>query len=139
MISVVIPCHNAAAYLRSSIDSVLAQTVPPREILVIDDGSTDESATVAMSYAPRVRVVKQTNRGPASARNRGIEEATGEWIAFLDADDVWRPQKLERQGVHLVDGTVAVHSGYYNFGNSGGVDIGSGAKECERYATRNMI
>src|SRR5262249_59293001 len=96
-ISVVIPCYNGARFLRETLASVLAQTLPPLEVLVIDDGSTDDSGAVAESFGPPVRVIRQPNQGESVARNRGIEEAKGEWVGFLDADDLWNPDKLERQ------------------------------------------
>ncbi|MBV1799994.1 glycosyltransferase [Siccirubricoccus sp. G192] len=96
-VSVIIPAYNAARSLPRTIDSVLAQTVPPAEIIVVDDGSADETAAVAEAYGDRVRVIRKPNGGPASARNLGAREATGEWLALLDADDQWLPEKLERQ------------------------------------------
>ncbi len=98
-VSVVMPAYNAARYIREAIDSVLQQQVQDLELIVVDDGSTDETAEIAAEAAtadPRVRIVRQPNSGkPAIARNRGIRESRGEIIAFLDADDVWRPEKLE--------------------------------------------
>lgn len=117
-VSVVIPCYNGAAYLREAIDSVLRQTVAPLELLVINDGSTDDSAEVAGSYGPPVRVVSQENRGLAATRNRGLDEARGDWVAFLDADDVWEPNKLEMQLAALEPDVVACHTNYYNFGTT---------------------
>jgi len=96
-VSVVIPCFNAARFLSETIQSVFAQTVLPKEILIIDDGSTDDSRRIAESFGGSVRVIVQNNQGESVARNRGIEEAQGEWIAFLDADDLWEPVKLQRQ------------------------------------------
>lgn len=96
-ISVVIPCYNAAPFLRATIASVLEQTRPATEVIVVDDGSTDDSARIAASCGPAVQVIRQSNQGESVARNRGIAAATGEWVAFLDADDLWLPTKLERQ------------------------------------------
>ena len=97
-VSVVVPAYNAAATIGRAIASALAQTVPPLEIVVVDDGSTDNTAAIAESFSDtRVRFLRlSSNRGPAAARNRGLDEACGAWIAYLDADDVWHPQKLER-------------------------------------------
>jgi glycosyltransferase involved in cell wall biosynthesis len=93
-VSVVMPCFNAGPYITAAIDSVLAQRYEgPLEILVVDDGSTDASVSVAAAK-PQVRVLQQSNQGPAAARNRGIQAATGELIAFLDADDQWLPGSL---------------------------------------------
>ena len=95
-VSVVIPAYNAERYLADALESVAAQTRQPEECLVVDDGSTDATATVARSF-PFVRYLQKANGGDASARNRGVEEAVGDVVAFLDSDDVWRPGKLEKQ------------------------------------------
>ena len=96
-ITVIIPVYNGERYLADGIESVLAQTHPPAEVLVVDDGSTDNSAVIAQEYAPQVRFWHQSNLGPAAARNAGIRMSTGELLAFLDADDLWAPDKLARQ------------------------------------------
>ncbi len=95
-VSVVIPAWNAAHLLPRCLESVLAQTLAPREIIVVDDGSRDATAEVAANCGYAVRVIRQENRGAAGARNTGIRAAAGKWIAFLDADDRWLPQKMER-------------------------------------------
>lgn len=95
-ISVVIPCFNASAFLGETLGSVRNQTLKPCEIIVVDDGSTDGSARVAEAFGPSVQVVRQSNGGAAAARNHGVALARGEWIAFLDADDTWHPQRLEK-------------------------------------------
>jgi glycosyltransferase involved in cell wall biosynthesis len=100
-ISVVIPCFNREARLGAAIESALGQELAPLEIVVVDDGSTDGSAVVAESFGEPVRVIRTPNRGPSAARNLGIEEARGDWIAFLDSDDVWSPEKLTRQAEAL--------------------------------------
>ena len=100
-ISVVIPAYNAEQHIGRAIDSVLAQTRPADEIIVIDDGSTDATAEVIRSFGDRVTLIQQKNAGVSVARNTGIEAATGDWIAFLDADDEWLPEKLKRQAEHL--------------------------------------
>jgi glycosyltransferase involved in cell wall biosynthesis len=96
-VSVVVPVYNRERYLRESLDSVLTQGAVVSEIVVVDDGSTDGSVAVAESYGPPVRCVVQKNAGAASARNRGVQQATGEYIAFLDSDDIWMPGKLAAQ------------------------------------------
>jgi glycosyltransferase involved in cell wall biosynthesis len=97
-ITAVIPAYNAAEHLERALWGALSQTRLPDEILVIDDGSTDATAELARSYGPPVRVIAhEQNRGLSAARNTGIRQATGEWIALLDADDLWYPPKLERQ------------------------------------------
>jgi len=97
-ISIVIPAYNAELYLRTAIESCLNQTCPPHEIVVVDDGSTDGTAAVAASFSGRVRLVSlPNNMGLPTARNRGVQASAGDWIAFLDADDWFLPDKLERQ------------------------------------------
>lgn len=96
-VSVVIPCYNAAPYIGTAIDSVVEQQWPDLEIIVVDDGSSDGSAQVAAAHGAGVHVIRQSNAGPGAARNVGIEAARGEYIAFLDADDLWLPGKLARQ------------------------------------------
>ena len=97
-ISVVIPTYNRRAQAFLAIDSVLAQTVAVDDILVVDDGSTDgTSKAICSHYGSSVRVVRQDNAGVSAARNRGIRAAKGEWVAFLDSDDLWFPSKIERQ------------------------------------------
>lgn len=98
-ISVVIPVYNQAQFVRAAVDSVLSQTDPPGEIIVVNDGSTDGTAPELARYEndPRVRVLQQENRGVAAARNAGAALATGGLLAFLDADDIWLPEKLARQ------------------------------------------
>ena len=86
-VSAIIPAYNAEAYLRDALDSVLAQTHPVTECMVVDDGSVDGTAAVAAEYAPQVRVVQQENSGVAAARNRGASEAACDLLSFLDADD----------------------------------------------------
>lgn len=100
-ITCVIPCYNAERFLREALDSVFAQTLPPTEVIVIDDGSTDRSAEVAARFEGRISYVHQPNAGPAAARNRGIELAREGFIAFLDADDVWHHEKLARQAARF--------------------------------------
>lgn len=96
-ISVVIPTYNSRAIVRDAIHSVLAQTLAPLEVIVVDDGSTDGTAESLAGLDPRVRCLRQANAGPARARTVGASNARGDWIALLDADDVWLADKLERQ------------------------------------------
>jgi glycosyltransferase involved in cell wall biosynthesis len=97
-ISVVIPAYNRRAHVSHAIESVLSQTVPVGEIIVVDDGSSDGTGEATRSrFGSRVEVIVQENGGVSSARNTGIRAAQGEWIAFLDSDDVWFPTKTERQ------------------------------------------
>jgi len=97
-VSALIPTYNRRTHILRAIESVLVQTVPVDEIIVVDDGSSDGSAEAIHSrFGSRVSVVQQKNAGVSAARNRGIREARGEWIALLDSDDVWLPPKIERQ------------------------------------------
>ena len=96
-VSVVIPTRNHAAYVRQAIDSALAQTSPPLEVIVVDDGSTDETPRILAEYGERIRAIRQANSGVSVARNTGIAAARGDLIALLDSDDSWAPAKLERQ------------------------------------------
>ncbi|MGH9463241.1 MAG: glycosyltransferase family 2 protein [Vicinamibacteria bacterium] len=115
-VSVVIPCYNGAAFLRETLASVLAQTHPVLEVIVVDDGSTDDSAEIAASFGPPVRVIRQPNQGESVARNRGVRESRGEWIAFLDADDAWLPNRIEAQFAQCPPDAVAVHCNLIFFG-----------------------
>ena len=101
MISIITPSYNSAKFISQTIDSILAQTYQNWEMLIVDDCSTDNSNDIINEYIEkdsRIKLIKlETNSGPANARNAGIKEATGEYIAFLDSDDIWLPQKLEKQ------------------------------------------
>lgn len=99
MVSVVIPVYNHARYLEQAVRSALSQDYEPLEVVIVDDGSTDGSPAIAQQLCAdaRVRYIRQINGGPAAARNRGIRESRGEWVAFLDADDYWLPGKLGAQ------------------------------------------
>lgn len=96
-VSVIIPAYNSAATIERAITSVLQQTLAPLEIIVVDDGSSDDTATRVRLGFPSVTLLTQQNAGAARARNAGVEYAKGEFVAFLDADDAWHPQKIERQ------------------------------------------
>jgi glycosyltransferase involved in cell wall biosynthesis len=105
-ISIVVPCYNGAAYLQQSIGSALDQSYAPLEIIVVDDGSTDSSAEIAGSFGPPVRVICQTNQGESAARNHGIAVALGDYLLFLDADDL-----LDRSALETLANCVARDSG----------------------------
>lgn len=96
-ISVIIPAFNRAGVLPRALDSVLGQSLAPDEIIVVDDGSTDQTASLLARYYPQVTCLHQTNQGVSKARNSGVAHSQGEWLAFLDSDDEWLPNKLERQ------------------------------------------
>lgn len=116
-ISVVIPAYNAAHFLPRCLKSVFAQTLQPTEVIVVDDGSTDDTAAVAAKLG--ARVIRQQNGGVSVARNLGIQSAIGNWIALLDADDLWMPEKLQRQVARIQPGTVLVYTGIRIFGDDG--------------------
>src|SRR5687767_5658816 len=113
-VSVIVPAYNAAAFVAEAIDSALAQSHPELEVIVVDDSSTDDTPAVLQSYGNRITVHRQDNRGVSAARNTGAQLATGEWIAFLDADDVWRPDKITQQ-LRIAQAPL-VYSDRFNFG-----------------------
>jgi glycosyltransferase involved in cell wall biosynthesis len=96
-VAAIIPVYNGAAFVAEAIESVLAQTHPVAECIVVDDGSTDATPEVVSRFGAPVRLFRQANAGVASARNRGAAGASADYVAFLDADDAWAPEKLERQ------------------------------------------
>lgn len=102
LVSVIIPVYNGERFLHEAVQSVVYQKYSPVEIIVVDDGSTDGTATVARSFSETVRYLHQTNQGPAAARNRGIEHAQGNLLAFADADDLWPADKLALQLPYLI-------------------------------------
>ena len=100
-VSVVIPSYNAAATVCDTVDSILAQTLPPSQVIVIDDGSSDDTAARLAAYGDRVLYRRQANAGPSAARNHGVRLCEQPLVAFLDSDDVWHPRKLELQMWHV--------------------------------------
>ena len=102
LVSLIVPVYNREQFLRETLDSVFALDYEPFEVIVVDDGSTDGSAAIAQSFRD-VRYLRQENRGPAAARNAGIDTSRGEFIAFVDSDDVVLPQKLSAQVGYLLD------------------------------------
>lgn len=114
-ISAVIPAYNSAEFIADAINSILKQTCPIDEIIVVDDGSSDNTGQIVRSLPGNIRYHKQNNRGPSAARNQGIKIAKGNWIAFLDADDQWTPDKIEKQldtfnrypELHLIAGDMS--------------------------------
>lgn len=115
-VSVIIPLFNKAPFVGRALSSVLAQSFSDFEVIVVDDGSTDSGAEIVEALAePRVRIIRQTNAGPGAARNRGLSEAQGEFVAFLDADDEWLPEYLEdslKRFAELGQRVAAVTAGY---------------------------
>jgi glycosyltransferase involved in cell wall biosynthesis len=111
LVSAIIPAYNAEKFVHRAIESALAQTHHLLEIIVVDDGSTDETAKAADKYP--VTVIRQKNGGPGSARNTGAKAASGEWLAFLDHDDSWHPEKTAQQLQYIAPGIDAVFSEKY--------------------------
>jgi len=118
-VSVIIPTYNRAGSVCDAIDSVLEQTFKDCEIIVVDDGSTDDTSQVLKRYGENIKYFYQQNEGVSAARNRGIFEASGDWLAFLDSDDTWKPNKLEMQIEALRDTGASVCLGGHedDFGN----------------------
>lgn len=137
-VSVIVPVYNVEAYLRTCVDSVLCQTYRDFELLLIDDGSTDASGSVCDDYAhqdARVRVFHKSNGGSSSARNRGLEEARGEWVVFLDSDDAWSsPDALARLCTYAVRNKLDVLRFEYQ-----GVDDELTPNEQKDYAFKNAL
>lgn len=102
LVSVIVPVYNGARFLRAALESVVAQSYRPMEIIVVDDGSTDASAAIAKSFAD-VLYLRQTNQGVTAARNAGLAAARGDFLAFLDQDDLWTPGKLRLQVGYLIE------------------------------------
>jgi glycosyltransferase involved in cell wall biosynthesis len=109
-VSIITPCYNGASFLQQTLASAVNQSSPPLEIIVVDDGSTDDSAAIAERFGPPVRVVRQTNHGESFARNRGLQEARGSHVLFIDADDLLAPDALQHLGSALEgkSGAVAI-------------------------------
>ena len=118
LVTVIIPTYNNSLFVIDSIESVLNQTYKNFEIIVVDDGSTDNTEDILKDYVNQKKIIyiKKINGGPASARNVGIREAKGKFVAFLDADDIWTPNKLTKQiGLILKNDFAAVHTDRYFF------------------------
>lgn len=117
LISVIMPCFNAERFVAKAVDSVLNQTYPSVELIVVDDGSTDCSLDILRSYGEQIRVLSQSNRGPYPARNSGVKVSRGEFIAFLDADDYWSTDFLEEMFHALKESrAVLTYCGWQNVG-----------------------
>jgi glycosyltransferase involved in cell wall biosynthesis len=111
-VSVIIPAFNAGQHIGEAIHSVVAQTASIAEIIVIDDGSTDDTGKLAREASSTVTLVRQENRGPSAARNRGLRLAQSELVAFLDSDDLWLPTKIARQLEYIGNGTSGVATSF---------------------------
>lgn len=119
-VSVVIPNYNYGRFIAEAIESVLAQTHPIQEIIVVDDGSTDDSIEIIKRFSAKVKLISQQNRGVGAARNVGVKSSNGEFIAFLDADDIWLPTKIEEQLKGFTDKVVLVSCGKREFDSQNG-------------------
>jgi glycosyltransferase involved in cell wall biosynthesis len=124
-VTVIIPTYNYGRFVADAIASVLAQTYAVFEIVVVDDGSTDETEEVVKTFGERVRYIKQQNAGVSAARNAGIEVSSGDLIAFLDADDTWLPEKIEKQVAKFAEDAEIglVHCGMREFDDHTGETI----------------
>jgi glycosyltransferase involved in cell wall biosynthesis len=116
-VSVIIPTYNYARFIGDALGGVFSQTRSPAEIIVVDDGSTDETQDIVRGFGDGVKYIRQENAGVCAARNRGVAESTGELISFLDADDIWEPTKLERQALRFASDDLIglVHCGMREF------------------------
>jgi glycosyltransferase involved in cell wall biosynthesis len=118
-VSAIIPAFNASSFISETIDSVACQTFHDVEIIVVDDGSSDKTVSYVRKFGKAVKLITQSNEGPSEARNRGVHEAAGEFVAFLDADDVWEPEKLSRQLAAIGEGDGLCYTDRINFGQLG--------------------
>lgn len=142
MISVVIPCYNQQEYLPDAIESVLSQSVLPCEIIVVDDGSTDNSGSIADRYAEShgVKVIHQVNKGLSSARNTGIMNSTGDYVVFLDADDILKENYLEKVTYKINESkSDIIAPSFKAFGIQNGEVILKGDLEAKSFAENNRI
>ena len=130
LVSIIVPVYNAEKFIREAMDSVSAQTYPHWELLLVEDGSSDGSADAITGYMeekkdPRIRLVMQPiNQGAAEARNRGLKESVGRYIAYLDSDDLWTPAKLERELAFMKEKDAAFAFTGYEFADENGVGTG---------------
>ncbi|MBI3807269.1 MAG: glycosyltransferase family 2 protein [Nitrospirae bacterium] len=129
LVSVVIPIYNGERFLQESLESVFAQTFQDYEIVCVDDGSTDSSCALLKQYGVQVRVIQQANAGQSAARNEGVRQASGAFVAFLDQDDRWYPSKLEQQVAVLnaEPDVVLVHCNYDRMDKDGRVLVAGAA------------
>jgi glycosyltransferase involved in cell wall biosynthesis len=129
LVSIITPSYNSSKFVSQTIESVLAQTYPHWEMIIVDDVSPDHSNTIIEEYTrkdSRIKLIKlEKNSGPATARNRAIKEATGRYIAFLDADDLWLPEKLEKQLAFLKHNDLAFTYSSYHLIDEEGNDLGT--------------
>ena len=144
MISMIMPAYNAEEYIAKCLESILAQTFPDWELVIVDDGSSDRTAAICSHYAekdPRINVIRQENQGVSGARNKGLENVKGEYIAFVDADDLLPPDSFSVRA-ELIRGADMAVAGYELFGKEGVLEKMPGCvrKEWDSHDTvRNII
>lgn len=142
-VSIIMPAYNSQAFLKDSIESVLQQTFSDFELIIIDDGSTDTTADIANTYAKTdARILFHTqkkNQGVAVARNRAIEMANGRFIAFLDSDDIWLPDKLERQLHFMGSGNYSLSYTHYAQIDDSGKQTGAYSKPPGRLSYSDLL
>lgn len=145
LISIVVPVYNAERFVRETMDSVLAQSYPHWELLLVEDGSSDGTVSVIERYIEereetRIRLIRQqANMGAAMARNRGVREAKGRYIAYLDADDLWAPKKLEHQLRFMQERDIAFAFTGYEFADERGVGTGKVVRVPESLTYRQAL
>lgn len=120
LVSVIVPLYNAEKYIEETMESILNQTYKNIEIVIVDDGSKDQSSSIVKNlkkkYPEQIKYILQENQGVSVARNTGIENASGEYISFLDSDDLWHPTKIEKQITSMQKSNMnACYCGYMNF------------------------
>ena len=138
-VSVIIPNYNYARFIGEAIESVLAQTYQPLEIIVVDDGSTDDSIKVIESFGDKIKLIRQENGGVGKARNTGARNSNGDFFAFLDADDIWLPEKIEKQTELFNNASIGyVSCGMSEFNLEGNI-IGQYRPLATGWITENMV
>ncbi|RUT02706.1 hypothetical protein DSM106972_056260 [Dulcicalothrix desertica PCC 7102] len=140
-VSIIIPVYNAEQYIATTVESVLLQTYKNIEVLIIDDGSPDQSIQICQQFNDsRIQIIRQENQGVSAARNTGIKMAQGEFIAFLDADDLWLPQKLAIHVQHLsANPTLGMSFGRVEFMNFDGTPTGQYSNPCFKDLTSKKL
>lgn len=145
LVSIIVPVYNVEKLIKETMDSVLAQTYPHWELLLVEDGSKDNSAGIIMDYIAekgdnRIRLIRQpSNQGAARARNRGLEEARGRYISYLDADDLWVPEKLEKQIEFMKEKDAAFSFTGYEFADENGIGLGKIVRVPETLSYRQAL
>ncbi|MCX7429151.1 MAG: glycosyltransferase family 2 protein [Planctomycetia bacterium] len=136
--SVVIPAFNAASTILEAVESVMSQTLPPAEVIVVDDGSTDNTASVVSAMTGPVRLIRQTNRGPGAATTAGVATVATPLLATLDADDLWLPEKIRRQVEHLAN-DPSISAVFTLARTFGGIPVDSAGGLVQRLWTRTTM